>query len=68
MASNPADEMTESLRSRGSEGAPSETVAKEVGMEVREERRTLDLVILFMVGSIGSGLCVLIMGSMSEEL
>lgn len=67
MALNPADEIAESLRLRGSEDAPSETVAKEVGMEVMEERRKLDLVILFMVGSIGSGLCVLIMGSTAEE-
>jgi hypothetical protein len=47
MAWNPVDEMVDSLRSRWSE--PREPLAKQMGTETSEDRRIINLLIIFVM-------------------
>ena len=53
MPLKPAEEMCFSFSGRGSFGVPTETVAKERGIESREERRVDILGILEMLRGLG---------------
>lgn len=48
----PAEEMADNFNRRESDGLPRETVAKEVGIESREERGMLTFMTLLVRGSI----------------